>query len=124
VKLLSPARRRRAVEHLQGSFCVSERRACQVVEQPRSSQRHASTKVCGDTTLVQRIVALSRENPRYGYRRVCALLRREGWAVNKKRSSFRSYSRIRAVSEAMVSSMGSSASRSGSGRCSAVFLDD
>jgi transposase InsO family protein len=31
------------------------------------------------------MVALSVENPRYGYRRVWALLRREGWEVNKKR---------------------------------------
>ena len=31
------------------------------------------------------MVALSTENPRYGYRRVWALLGREGWAVNKKR---------------------------------------
>ena len=31
------------------------------------------------------MVELSRENPRYGYRRVWALLRREGWLVNKKR---------------------------------------
>ncbi len=31
------------------------------------------------------MVGLSRENPRYGYRRVWALLRREGWLVNKKR---------------------------------------
>ncbi len=31
------------------------------------------------------MVGLSRENPRYGYRRVWALLRREGWSVNKKR---------------------------------------
>jgi putative transposase len=31
------------------------------------------------------IVALSGQNPRYGYRRVWALLRREGWEVNKKR---------------------------------------
>jgi len=31
------------------------------------------------------MVELSRENPRYGYRRVWALLRREGWEVNKKR---------------------------------------
>jgi len=31
------------------------------------------------------MVELSRENPRYGYRRVWALLRREGWPVNKKR---------------------------------------
>jgi putative transposase len=38
-----------------------------------------------DMALSQRMIALSRENPRYGYRRVWALLRREGWAVNKKR---------------------------------------
>jgi putative transposase len=31
------------------------------------------------------MVRLSQENPRYGYRRVWALLRREGWLVNKKR---------------------------------------
>jgi putative transposase len=31
------------------------------------------------------MVLLSQENPRYGYRRVWALLRREGWPVNKKR---------------------------------------
>lgn len=31
------------------------------------------------------MVGLSRENPRYGYRRVWAMLRREGWPVNKKR---------------------------------------
>jgi putative transposase len=35
--------------------------------------------------LVERMVGLSRENPRYGYRRVWAMLRREGWPVNKKR---------------------------------------
>ena len=35
--------------------------------------------------MVERMVGLSRENPRYGYRRVWALLRREGWSVNNKR---------------------------------------
>jgi putative transposase len=35
--------------------------------------------------LLERMVTFSRENPRYGYRRVWALLRREGWPVNKKR---------------------------------------
>ena len=53
--------------------------------QPRSSQRYVSKKVGKDVALVERMVALSRKNPRYGYRRVWALLRREGWAVNKKR---------------------------------------
>jgi putative transposase len=38
-----------------------------------------------DSALVERMIELSRENPRYGYRRVWALLRREGWPVNKKR---------------------------------------
>jgi putative transposase len=42
-------------------------------------------KVGKDAALVERMVALSTENPRYGYRRVWALLSREGWAVNKKR---------------------------------------
>jgi putative transposase len=73
------------VEHLQQRFCVSERRACRVVDQPRSSQRYVSMKVGNDVALVQRMVALSTENPRYGYRRVWALLGREGWQVNKKR---------------------------------------
>ncbi len=44
-----------------------------------------SRKVRTDRPLAQRMVALSRENPRYGYRRVWALLRREGFEVNKKR---------------------------------------
>lgn len=73
------------MEHLQQRFEVSERRACRVVGQSRSSQRYVSMKVGKDAALVKRMVALCAENPRYGYRRVWALLGREGWAVNKKR---------------------------------------
>jgi putative transposase len=64
---------------------VSERRACRVLGQPRSTQRYAEQKGKKDRILKERMVVLSRENPRYGYRRVWALLRREGWRVNKKR---------------------------------------
>jgi len=69
------------VEHLQQRFEVSERRACRVVGQPRSSQRYVSIKVGKDAALVKRMVALStqREPTRYGYRRVWAVLGREGW---------------------------------------------
>jgi putative transposase len=56
-----------------------------VISQPRSSQRYEGRKADRDRDLLQRMVRLSRENPRYGYRRVWALLRREGWPVNKKR---------------------------------------
>jgi putative transposase len=66
-------------------FDISERRACRVLEQPRSSQRYVGEKAGKDAALVERMSALSVENPRYGYRRVWALLRREGWEVNKKR---------------------------------------
>jgi putative transposase len=82
---LSPARRRTAVAHVRRKLEVSERRACQVVGQPRSTQRYVGHKVQKDRPLAQRMVALSRENPRYGYRRVWALLKREGFEVNKKR---------------------------------------
>ena len=73
------------MKHAQQTFEISERRACRVLDQPRSSQRYISAKAVKDTALVEKMVALSHENPRYGYRRVWALLRREGWEVNKKR---------------------------------------
>ena len=66
-------------------FEISERRACQAVDQPRSTQRYPSRKADRDRPLIERMIALCRENPRYGYRRVWALLKREGWHVNKKR---------------------------------------
>lgn len=64
---------------------VSERRACEVLEQPRSTQRYRSVKPEKDQALVGRMRALAQRNPRYGYRRVWASLRREGWQVNRKR---------------------------------------
>ena len=56
-----------------------------MIGQPRSSQRYAGHKAQSDRRLTERMVELSRENPRNGYRRVWSLLRREGWPVNKKR---------------------------------------
>jgi putative transposase len=56
-----------------------------VIGQHRSSQRYVGRKAERDRALAKRMVELSRENPRYGYRRVWALLRREGWQLNKKR---------------------------------------
>jgi len=57
------------------------------VQGDRSAQleRYAGRKAQGDRRLTERMVTLSRENPRYGYRRVWELLRREGWPVNNKR---------------------------------------
>ena len=82
---MSPARRRRAVEHACGELGVSERRACKALGQHRSTQRHRRQVVDDERALVQRIVELAREFGRYGYRRITALLRAEGWRVNHKR---------------------------------------
>ena len=82
---MSPARKREAVEHLQGKFDASERRACEVVDQPRSTQRYTGQPKDDEQKLVARMLELVRERPRFGYRRIAALLREEGWRVNVKR---------------------------------------
>ena len=84
-KLLSPARRRDAVEHVRRRLGVSERRACRVLKQSRTTQRYVPRQPDDEQVLTERIVNLAREYGRYGYRRVTALLRMEGWLVNHKR---------------------------------------
>jgi putative transposase len=81
---VSPARRRRAVQHLQGVLGVSERWACQLVGQHRSTQRHQPVEPDRDRGLRQRLRAFSRAHPRWGYRRAHVQLRQQGWAVNRK----------------------------------------
>jgi putative transposase len=66
-------------------FGVSERRACRVLGQARSTQRHEPRAKPDEQRLTARIVELAREYGRYGYRRITALLHREGWRVNAKR---------------------------------------
>jgi putative transposase len=64
---------------------VSERRACRVVGQPRSTQRLIPKRTDAEERLRHEIVELAKRYGRYGYRRITALLRREGWRVNHKR---------------------------------------
>jgi putative transposase len=82
---VSPERRRRAARHLQDRFRVSERRACRVACQHRSSQRYRPRLLPEEALLRERLQMLARRHPRYGYRRIYAILRREGWACNRKR---------------------------------------
>ncbi len=83
--VLSPTTRRRAVRLLQERFAVSERRACRVVGQHRSSQRYKERECAFQARLTKRLHELSRRHPRFGHRRITALLRLEGWRVNRKR---------------------------------------
>lgn len=71
--------------HVQRTFEISERRACKVIGQPRASQRYEARKPGNDQALRKQMRDLAKANPRYGYRRVWALLRRDGSRVNRKR---------------------------------------
>jgi transposase InsO family protein len=64
---------------------VSERRACGVMDQPRSSQRYQARPREDERKLVVRMLGLVKKHPRYGYRRIWALLRDEGFKINRKR---------------------------------------
>lgn len=64
---------------------MSERRACLIAGQHRSTQRHSRQRGLGDHALRTRLRELSRKWPRWGYRRAWATLTQEGWAVNRKK---------------------------------------
>jgi putative transposase len=75
--------RRQVVGFVQGGFDVSRRRACDALGAARSSVRYVSVR--GDDPIREPLRALAARRPRYGYRRLTVLLRREGWRVNPKR---------------------------------------
>ena len=72
--------------HLTVRFNVSERRACKVVGQHRSTQRLATPPPVGDDLAVRaRLREISSSFPRFGFRKACAIVREEGHRVNRKR---------------------------------------
>jgi putative transposase len=79
---VSPSRKREAAVKLQAEFAVSERRACRVIDQPRTSQRYQARLRDDEGALVKRMLELVRERPRFGYRRIAALLRKEFWRAS------------------------------------------
>ena len=74
------------MEALQGRFGVSQRRACAVVGQHRSTQR-LPERVPGDDELALRawLQAFALRRPRWGWRRAAHQAREEGWNVNRKK---------------------------------------
>lgn len=66
-------------------MAVSERRACRVIGQHRSTQRKERHGRSDEEALTTTIIDLASSYGRYGYRRVTALLKQQGWHVNSKR---------------------------------------
>ena len=70
---------------VQETLGVSERRACLVLGQHRSVQRDLPRPREDEALLTEAVVNLASRYGRYGYRRITALLRQDGWPVNHKR---------------------------------------
>lgn len=82
--MVAPAVRREVVTYLQEQHQFSERHACRLATIHRSSVRYRHyRKDCGEVR--QRLRALAHSRPRFGYRRLGVLLRREGVVINHKR---------------------------------------
>ena len=81
--MVTPEHRRTAVTYAMVSAEVSERCACRYAGFARSSQRYR-TRRPPRTELRERLHALATLRPRWGYRRLYVLLRREGYVVNRK----------------------------------------
>jgi putative transposase len=83
--MVGPSGRRRAVSYLISISKYSERRACRLLGQWRSTQRYrVQPESDRDRRLRRRVVELARQHPRYGYRRLTSELRRGAWKVNRK----------------------------------------
>jgi putative transposase len=71
--------------HVVRVLSVSERRACKTLKHCRATHRYVAKVPHDEEKLNHRITTLASEYGRYGYRRITALLHREGWEVNVKR---------------------------------------
>jgi putative transposase len=65
---------------------VSERRACLIAGQHRSTQRREACVAEDDGALRAALREFSRERPRWGYRQAHARLLEDGWVLNRKRT--------------------------------------
>ena len=83
--LVGPACRRQAAAMLRDRLGVSERWACRVVGQHRSTQRREPVRAVDDMALRAELRRFSTDRPRWGYRRAHHHLRELGWEVNRKR---------------------------------------
>jgi len=82
--MVKPAVRRQAVGFIRAEFALSERAACRALGSPGPSHRYESCRP-EPTDLVAKLKAIAARRPRFGYRRLHVMLRREGLAVNHKR---------------------------------------
>ena len=83
--MVTPDQQRTAADYLDEKYGVSQRRISRVMGRSRSSLRYRRKRRADEPALNREIKRLARRHPRFGYRRIHAVLIRRGWSVNLKR---------------------------------------
>jgi transposase InsO family protein len=83
--VVSADQQRAAADLLVEQFDISQRHASRVLDRSRSTLRYRRKQAEDEPVLCREIKRLARRHPRYGYRRIHALLIRRGWTINLKR---------------------------------------
>jgi putative transposase len=83
--MVTVTKQRQVVTHLTAAFQVSARRACELVSLSRSRWHYKPLRPERDRPVRERLKVLASERPRFGYKRLTVLLRREGVLINHKR---------------------------------------
>ncbi len=82
---MTAAQQRAAADYLCEEYDISQRRAAAVLGRARSTLRYTPTDRSDDKPLIRAIRRLARQHLRWGYRRIHAVLQRQGWEVNLKK---------------------------------------
>lgn len=83
--MVSLSEKRQAAKYILKEYEVSERKTCRILTLDRKILRYKSKRQEVDGRLKKRIFELSRQKPRYGYRFITAILKREGFRVGSER---------------------------------------
>ena len=82
---MTPDQQRAAADYLAERYGASQRRVCGAMGRARSTVRYRRKARPDEPAMTREIKRLARRHPRYGYRRIRAMLIRRGWTVNLKR---------------------------------------
>ena len=83
--MVSPSSRRLAVKSCVEEGLSSAAQACRAIDLARSSFYRPCQRSLRSRCMNEQVLKLGEEKPRYGYRRITALLRRDGLVINPKR---------------------------------------
>jgi transposase InsO family protein len=83
--VVTATQQRAAADYLRETYHISQRRAGRVLGRARSTIRYRRRQRSGEEALIKAIRRLARKHPRYGYKRIHARLKHQGWRVNGKR---------------------------------------